>query len=111
MIDSMECGCSKSCDLDDLPDAWSVSYPCARKEHRCCECKEVIPIGIEYERVWGIWCGDMETFKTCNICASIRGDLGCCAPYGDLRESIWEYLGVDYTTGKINEHDEKQERN
>lgn len=105
MSTGMECGCSTYCNYDG-PEAFSINYPRARKKHRCCECREIIPAGVEYERVWGIWWGNMDTFKTCMICVEIRRDYGGCAAYGHLREEIWNCLGVDYVTGRIREDDE-----
>jgi hypothetical protein len=76
--------------------------PKARKDHKCCECGDIIKKGDIYEYVSGKWEGEFDTYKTCMICSRIRKDY--CAPFGWLRDDLWDCLGVDYITGKIAEH-------
>lgn len=93
----MECGFV--CDLDlEPPEFICVSLKKARKNHKCCECGEIIPAGNQYQYISGKWDGDFLTFKTCATCAAIRSDYCCC--YGDLRTDLWQALGLDYVTGK-----------
>lgn len=63
----MECFCDY-----EMPSVHSVSTPKARKEHQCEECRRPIREGEQYERVWGVWDGDMSTFKTCQRCLNLR---------------------------------------
>jgi len=101
---SMECGCEEdSYSCDNGPQVFSASYPRAKKQHRCCECGGSIRPGEEYERAWGVWVGEMSTYKTCMTCVRIRRDYGCSASYGWLRWVVWELLGVDYVSGAIAE--------
>jgi hypothetical protein len=49
----------------------------ARKEHKCCECCEPIPVGATYEHYIGKWDGDLSTYKTCASCVEIRNHFAC----------------------------------
>jgi hypothetical protein len=98
----MECGCS--CDYYDGDyepiELYERKWRVARKTHQCIEClREIKPKEkyewhkMKYDDTW--WEG-----KTCNQCVSIRDDYGC-GSHGNLREEIWECLGIDIVTGKI----------
>jgi len=82
----------------------------ARKQHRCGECREPILPGERYEYRSGI---DQErepySVKTCLVCARIRTDFLCCWTYGELRQAIWDCLGLDYITGATVEPDERED--
>jgi hypothetical protein len=58
----------------------------AAKDHRCTECREMIPKGSKYENAKGLWDGHWSTFKTCLSCVEIRNHFTC--------ESGWEYGSV-----------------
>ena len=91
----METGACSCSDDFDPPEFFALNFRRARKEHRCCECGEVIPIGTQYEYISGKWCGDFETFKTCPTCARIRVDF--CSGLGNLRSHLREILGCELT--------------
>ena len=98
----MECGCNDEyCDLESGPECMTTVWRKARKEHRCCECYRTIEKGEKYQYISGIWDGAPSSFKTCRQCAQIRDDYGCCAYFGDLREYIWDSLGVDIVDGRV----------
>ena len=63
----MECYCEpaegESCDL------WCETWRRARKEHKCCECKEIINPGDRYAYTFLIFEGEPHTFKRCSFCA------------------------------------------
>jgi hypothetical protein len=63
-----ECYCEPG-EAEGYPDVWSVSWQTARKQHRCCECHELILPGQRYERIFCVQDGDAQTFKTCEFCA------------------------------------------
>lgn len=44
----------------------------ARKEHKCCECRETIKVGDTYHFTSGIWEGRGDSFKTCAKCEALR---------------------------------------
>lgn len=55
--------------MSELPRCYTVKYPKARKQHRCCECGGIIEKGEVYELYSGIW-DEPQTFKTCSECKS-----------------------------------------
>jgi hypothetical protein len=94
MTEDME-ACFCECDWDGDPPEWFKSYSRkARKLHSCCECGAAIVPGDRYQYNVGKWGGIVEEFKTCLTCAAIRADY--CAPLGMLRETLQEFLGIDY---------------
>jgi len=95
----MECGCV--CDFDCFPAVYRQSKPVARKPYKCCECGGPILAGQKYDYVFAIWNDGAETFRTCLVCARIRDDY-CCS-HGNLRQNLWDSLGVDYITGAVDD--------
>ena len=88
----------------------------ARKEHECCECEEIIPVGAEYLYSVGKWYGTIsfdplfEGYKTCLSCdkdwktvISIfhkNGKKDACVVFGRLEAAIRDafecnFLGKD----------------
>ena len=49
----------------------------ARREHRCCECREPIAVGQSYEYVSGKFEGDFFRQRTCLLCVEIAKALYC----------------------------------
>lgn len=93
---SISCDCS----IDggyNYPEFWTESFPVARKEHTCCECREKIMPGQKYHRATGKWDGEWATYRTCMACYKIREHY-CPHGYGlgDLRVTIMDCLGFDY---------------
>lgn len=64
----MECYCEPAI-LDGNADVWHVTWHTARKAHKCCECHEPIATGQRYERIFLVYDGSFDTFKTCEFCA------------------------------------------
>lgn len=92
---SMEAGaCSCDFDYDWVAEVHREETRTARKEHKCYECRAPILPGQKY--VYVFQAGDGETFSAhfCLPCERIRRDF--CAPYGMLRETLWDLLGFDY---------------
>ena len=61
----------------------------ARRAHRCNECGNQVRPGESYERVTGVWDGDLSTFCTCQKCLSLREAVTECVPcfcwrHGDM---------------------------
>lgn len=85
-------GCS--CDYDSTPSMHSEAWYKARKQHKCCECRQPIEIGQQYQRVSGVWDGKFFTFKTCERCADLREALSeiSCPTYRGLSEEYFNYL-------------------
>lgn len=93
---SISCDCS----ADGYEGAkFSIeTFPVARKEHKCCECRETIKPGQQYQNIKGLWEGRFEIFKTCMPCYRIRKHY---CPHGyifeTLQENISDCLGFNYT--------------
>lgn len=98
--DKMNCDCS----IDDAenPEFFTEKLVKARKSHKCCECNREIRPGEQHERSTGKWDGEIDTFRTCFICRTIRNDY-CHGgwEYGRLIETLWECLGINYVTGEV----------
>jgi hypothetical protein len=93
-----------ACNFDDDPaDIWHEATRRARKSYRCCECGETIPIGALYVCVSGLDDSQWFRSRTCKTCWNIRRDYGQCSPLGYLREDVWELLGVDYVSGRVDD--------
>jgi hypothetical protein len=90
MFDNM-CVCREH--EGDMPEFCHDKMVTAYKEHRCCECNEVIKKGDRYELTRGKWDGRFGTYKTCRVCAAIRKDFMSCGwTYGQLWEDLRESL-------------------
>ena len=72
---------------DDGADFASTAVRRAAKEHRCCECREAIPVGAKHEHVSGKWDGHFSTYRTCLSCVEIRDHFAC---NGWLFEQVWD---------------------
>ena len=78
-------------DYDESNEFYSEAIVTARKPHQCCECKETIRPGQQYERATGKSDGDVWTSKTCALCREIRKAFVCGTwTFGLLWESIEE---------------------
>ena len=66
---SYECYCEPM-ESDGYSDVWNITWPVARKEHICCECKDTISKGQKYQRIFSVYEGTVDVFKTCEFCAS-----------------------------------------
>jgi len=94
----MSTSCDCSMDIEGQPEFSTETFPVSRKEHKCCECGEIIPAGFMYNFISGKWEGEFLTFKTCMACYRIRSYY-CPRGYNltELREHLEECLGFDYT--------------
>ena len=94
-MSDFECYCEPT-NPDGCSDVWTTTHPRARKSHKCHECNEIIVPGETYERIFSIYEGAIEVYKTCEFCAAeierlrklpmfeegiIKGDLACCLVY------------------------------
>ena len=91
------------CSYDDVEnfDLQYVTKRKARKSHICCECKDEIKKGEQYEHVKTLQSHTWFEDKTCIPCTRVRNDF-CSGGYyyGELRETLKECLGFDYVTGE-----------
>lgn len=78
----------------------TMTTPISRKEHRCTECREPIPVGAKYERTEGLWDGSWSTYKTCLSCVEIRNHFACDGwVYGQLWEDLEQNFFPDMKAG------------
>lgn len=90
-----------SCVIDIDYDYGSCSFfdekvLLARKEHRCCECGDIINKGDKYEKVVGKWEGDFIEYKTCLVCKEIRDRIFCSFIFTALWEELSEFTNGGY---------------
>jgi len=69
----------------------------ARIPHRCEECNRTIRPGEDYERVFGVWDGHLNTFHTCPHCVALRtymqNHVPCfCWAHGHTVEDVLDTL-------------------
>lgn len=60
----------------------------SRKEFQCCECRQVVPKGSEYEKWVMRYEGDWLVYRTCASCAEIRTVFTCGKSW--VFEWLWE---------------------
>lgn len=82
----------------DGPSFYVTATKTARKNHICCECKEAIRPGDNYENITGRW-DEIETFKTCLPCVAIREAFSCDGTwlFGSLWSDMREYVFPELT--------------
>jgi hypothetical protein len=95
-----------SCDVCIDADVSNVGFfyertQTARKEHRCEECREVIPVGTRYDVVGGRYEGAMWNEKICLHCHEIARAWYC---NGTLYGNIWE--DIEYTFDELTSRSE-----
>lgn len=61
--------------VDDCYDSYEEIPRKARKEHKCDACKELIPVGVTYTRVYTLYDGQKETIKRCVRCQMMHEHL------------------------------------
>ena len=88
----MDCSCE--CYDGEAPSVFKQRIVTARKPHKCCECKDVIPKGTKYERITGLWDGKWDEFKMCIGCSRIREHICPCAEFGALNEYVIEVYNM-----------------
>lgn len=93
----MECA-TVSCDIDECALLLRSSTPKARLTHRCDECNRIIIPGETYLIEVVKFDGEVETWKTCSDCQSIRANFFKDGwVYGEtkemLRDHVWDSFG------------------
>jgi len=48
-----------------------------------------------------VYDGSASTDRMCSTCRAIWRDLFGCVIIGELRNEIWQCLGIDYVTGEM----------
>jgi hypothetical protein len=89
-------------DCDGSPEFQDVTYPKARKEHRCVECRRLVPKGEQYQKWVMKFDGDLSCDKTCSECAEIRQVFSCGEmqpQFGQLWQEMHDNAFPYLTTG------------
>lgn len=95
----MNCSCIINMGTDGYARGVCDEWRNARKTHKCGECYRMIQIGEKYKCEKNVYEGELETFKTCTDCMSVRDALFCNWMYGE----IWEAVGEEVNNGDIPE--------
>lgn len=91
----MSAMCCPLSECDEQATVWNAEIRTARKEHRCCECEEAIPIGVRYEYISMLFDGSWDTFRLCLSCQEIGKHFACgngrviCTLWNDLEENFY----------------------
>ena len=92
-------------------EVYRSTTPCARRDHRCSECRRTIPVGVRYERVEQLCDGEWYSDALCPACsAALReasrryaGEPDGLPPFGAIRDWLWE----DGAIHRANDDDER----
>ena len=89
------------CDCDDyFPEFQRTSIPKARKQHKCCECRQPIKVGELYFYSVAKWDGEIDTVKQCLACSELMEKtatfLNCCVCYGELKSTLIDNELISY---------------
>ena len=83
------------CDDGPTPSIYDVRVYRAKKQHVCEECSRKIQKGELYERVFGVWEGRPEVFRSCEHCRDLRvwvsNSVPCfCPAHGGMDQQMRE---------------------
>lgn len=70
--------------MDTRQDCISFRIVKARKQHKCCECDELIDKDERYHYTSGVWGGTPNSFKQCLNCGDIFNAASCAAFSEDI---------------------------
>jgi hypothetical protein len=103
-LDDDPCGICIDGGDGDTAQFSTITHVKARKEHKCCECGDVIPKGTIHERVVGKWYDKIDTYRTCPPCEEIRRALCCDSwTFTMLWEEFNEGAAEALTTGCLDQ--------
>lgn len=60
---------------DDVCELWHEATPKARKDHKCSECRGVIPRGSLYRNIQMLWEGKWDTVRQCFACLAVIEEI------------------------------------
>jgi len=79
-----------------MPSFYEQTRRKCRKPAMCCECGQTINKGDVYVYVVGVWEGDFDTFKTCELCWDLRKRCDFqCVVLGGIAEDVSQRLDTD----------------
>lgn len=80
-------------ECDEVATLYDVDKRRGRKDHVCCECRDVIPRGALHERISMLYDGSWSSFRQCLLCSEI-GDHFACG--GRVLETLWSDLEENF---------------
>lgn len=86
--------CCPLSESDEAAEVYDVSRPKAAKEHRCSECRGVIPRGATHELVSMLFDGEWSKWRTCSSCSDIREHFACGR--GAVIGELWSDLADNF---------------
>jgi len=88
-----------------MPTLYTVTRPVARKQHRCCECRQLIEPKEQYVRTDGLWDGRFDAFKTCMFCYAAHASALVLARDvyydGPAFEELWDWFADTELASRI----------
>lgn len=85
---------------DETATFYATSFPAARKEYVCEECRESIGTGSRYELYKMLFDGSWCTSRTCMSCSEIRDHFRCgSCVIGELWSDLEENFYPDMKAG------------
>jgi hypothetical protein len=87
-------------ECDDYSAIWREAKVKARKEHRCEECREPIPPGMEYGKATSLYDGRWDTLRRCAACLILAEWIATVTGYCPL------WGGLDVSVGYANDEHE-----
>jgi hypothetical protein len=87
------------CDADfDPPSVFRRDARTARKRHECSECTASIVAGKRYTYVFGVWDGNVNTYRYCAKCSRLMVLMDAARePYmmGGVRQSLRDCVAYE----------------
>ena len=80
-------------ECDDYATVFNVDKRRARKEHRCCECRDAIAVGELHEYVTMLFDGAWSSFRSCLLCSEIGNHFACG---GRVVGTLWSDLEENF---------------
>lgn len=93
------CGCIYISNLE-YPTFYREIIRKAKKPHKCIECRKTISPGETYYYTTGKWDGNIEVYKTCFDCQSVKNAFFCESYFfGTIWDDVQEH--IDEMEGNI----------
>lgn len=89
---SVNCDVCIDADVDGYCEFFRSETRKARKQHKCAECGDVIPVGALYDSIGGKYEGEFWSQKICKLCHEVARAWYCG---GIIYGNIWE--DIEYT--------------
>jgi hypothetical protein len=97
-------------DCEGYCEIWRESFPVAKKEHKCCECRTLILPGERYCNIFTLYEGDASTSKQHLCCWSMARHINLDIVGHDLVRELTGLATCAYAMGDIPQffHEDKE---